>query len=91
MLASNHCNVDLSQPFDVRVVGGGNAALCAAMTARETSAKVILLEIAPKEFRGGNSRHTRNLRYMHEQGNDHLTGPYLENEFWDDLMRITGG
>ena len=46
---------------DVLVVGGGNAALCAAMTAREAGANVLLLESAPKEFRGGNSRHTRNL------------------------------
>ncbi len=51
----------------------------------------MLLEGAPKDFRGGNSRHTRNLRYLHETGNNHLTGPYLEDEFWDDLMRITGG
>ena len=82
---------DLSQTFDVLVVGGGNAALCAAMTAREAGATVIVLECSPRHFRGGNSRHTRNLRYMHEQGNDHLTGPYPEEEFWDDLMRVTGG
>ena len=82
---------DPSQTFDVLVVGGGNAALCAAMTAREAGATVLLLESAPKEFRGGNSRHTRNLRYLHERGNDYLTGPYLEDEFWDDLLLVTGG
>jgi len=82
---------DKSQTFDVLVVGGGNAALCAAMTAREAGATVLLLESAPKEFRGGNSRHTRNLRYQHERGNDYLTGPYLENEFWEDLLFVTGG
>ncbi len=76
---------------DILVVGGGNAALCAAMTAREAGASVLLLESAPKDFRGGNSRHTRNLRYLHEQANNHLTGPYLEDEFWDDLLQITGG
>ena len=76
---------------DVAVIGGGNAALCAAMTARESGASVVLIESAPKVFRGGNSRHTRNLRYMHEHANDHLTGPYLQEEFWDDLLQVTGG
>lgn len=84
-------DVDLSQVFDVLVVGGGNAALCAAMTAREEGARVLLLESSPMELRGGNSRHTRNLRYLHEAGNDHLTGAYLEDEFWDDLLRVTSG
>lgn len=76
---------------DVAVIGGGNAALCAALTARETGATVLLFESAPKVFRGGNSRHTRNLRYLHEHANDHLTGPYLKEEFWDDLLQVTGG
>lgn len=73
------------------VVGGGNAGLCAAMTAREAGASVLLLESSPFEFRGGNSRHTRNLRYLHDRGNSFLTGPYLEEEFFDDLMHVTGG
>ncbi len=55
--------------FDVLVIGGGNAALCAAMTARESGMDVLLLESAPKAFRGGNSRHTRNLRYLHKKEN----------------------
>jgi len=82
---------NLSTQYDILVVGGGNAALCAAMTAREKGARVLLLESSPKHFRGGNSRHTRNLRYMHDQANDYLTGPYTEEEFWEDLMRVTGG
>lgn len=82
---------DLSRTFDVLIVGGGNAALCAAITARRAGATVLLLEHAPRHSRGGNSRHTRNLRYMHKQENDFLTGPYLEDEFWEDLLRVTGG
>ncbi len=46
--------------FDVLVAGGGNAALCAALSAAEHGARVAVLESAPREFRGGNSRHTRN-------------------------------
>jgi tricarballylate dehydrogenase len=86
-MISNHEYINT----DVLVVGGGNAALCAAMTAREAGANVLLLESAPKEFRGGNSRHTRNLRYLHESGNDYLTGPYPEDEFWEDLLLVTEG
>ncbi len=73
------------------VAGGGNAALCAAITARLAGARVLLLESAPEHLRGGNSRHTRNLRYMHNRGNDVLTGAYAEEEFWNDLLRVTGG
>jgi tricarballylate dehydrogenase len=82
---------DRSKTYDVLVAGGGNAALCAAITARQAGASVILLESAPKAFRGGNSRHTRNLRAMHEKPNDVLTDAYTEDEYWDDLLRVTGG
>lgn len=81
----------MSRPFDVLVVGGGNAALCAALTARRAGATVLLLESATESFRGGNSRYTRNLRYLHDQATDYLSGPYPEEEFWDDLLRVTGG
>lgn len=76
---------------DVLIAGGGNAALCAAIMARHGGASVLILESAPKAFRGGNSRHTRNLRYMHEGENGFLTGSYPEEEFWNDLLRVTGG
>jgi tricarballylate dehydrogenase len=66
---------------DVLVVGGGNAALCAAMTARAAGVKVLLLESTPKHFRGGNSRHTRNIRYLHDRANEFLRGAYHGDEF----------
>ncbi len=57
---------------DVLVIGGGNAALCAALMAREAGARVLLLEAAPRAWRGGNSGHTRNLRCMHDAPQDVL-------------------
>jgi tricarballylate dehydrogenase len=77
--------------IDVLVIGGGNAGLCAAITAREAGRKVLLLEGAPAWRRGGNSRHTRDIRYMHDVVGPYVTGTYLEDEFWDDLWRVTGG
>ena len=47
-----------SEAFDVIVVGAGNAATCAALSARENGARVLMLEIAPEEARGGNSAFT---------------------------------
>jgi tricarballylate dehydrogenase len=77
--------------LDVLVIGGGNAALCAALMAREAGASVLLLESAPKEWRGGNSIHTRNLRCMHDAPQDVLQDAYPEEEFWQDLLKVTGG
>lgn len=71
-----------SDVFDVLVIGGGNAALCAALKAREAGASVLLLEAAPREWRGGNSIHTRNLRCMHDGPQDVLTDTYSEEEYW---------
>lgn len=82
---------------DVLLIGGGNAALCAASTAREAlvaggpGARVLLLEAAPREWRGGNSAHTRSIPCMHDTPQDVLTGAYPEEEFWQDLHKVTGG
>lgn len=83
--------VELTRKYDVLVVGGGNAALCAAISARRSGASVLVLEAAPKFYRGGNTRHTRNMRCAHDTATEILTGPYTEDEFWEDLLRVTGG
>jgi tricarballylate dehydrogenase len=77
--------------LDVLVVGGGNAALCAALMAREAGASVLLLEASPRDWRGGNSPHTRNLRCMHDTPQDVLVDAYPEEEYWQDLLKVTGG
>ena len=76
---------------DILVIGGGNAALCAAIMAREAGASVSLLESAPFEWRGGNSTHTRNIRCMHDEPQDVLLEAYPEEEYWQDLLKVTGG
>ncbi|HED6149389.1 TPA: FAD-dependent tricarballylate dehydrogenase TcuA, partial [Campylobacter coli] len=78
--------------FDIVVIGGGNAALCAAISAASKgNVKIALLESSPKEWRGGNSQHTRNLRSMHDAPTDVLVESYSEDEFFEDVFKVTKG
>ncbi len=83
--------LDVNRKYDVLIAGGGNAALCAAIAARRAGASVLVVEAAPKFYRGGNTRHTRNIRCAHDAATDTLTGPYFENEFYEDMMKVTAG
>lgn len=90
---------------DVLVVGAGNAALCAALSALENGASVIVLERAPKDERGGNSTFTAGAIRCVYNGVDDLReimpdltdeevantdfGTYTEDQFLDDLHRVT--
>ena len=91
--------------YDVVVVGGGNAAMCAALSARETGARVLVLEKAPEAWRGGNGFFTAGgfrfgfksfdeLRTLIGDLSDQEAAqmevdPYTEDTFYDDLMRVT--
>jgi tricarballylate dehydrogenase len=91
--------------YDVVVVGGGNAAFCAAIAARESGASVVMLECAPEDERGGNSRFTAGAMRVAYNGVDDLVklmpdlteeekantdfGTYSEDQFYDDLCRVT--
>ena len=76
--------------YDLIVVGGGNAAICAAISARHQGARVLLLERAPEHMRGGNTRHTRNIRCAHPAADQFFSGPYPEDEYLEDLTAVTG-
>jgi tricarballylate dehydrogenase len=82
--------MDPSRVHDVVVVGGGVAGLCAAIAARRNGASTLLLETAPRDQRGGNSRHGRNLRVMHEAPAEFLHGAYGQDDYWSDLAQVCG-
>jgi len=81
----------LDEAADVVVVGCGNAGICAAIAAREAGATVTVLERAPQHMRGGNSRHTRDIRHVHSGPDQYVTGSYSVAELLDDLRRVTHG
>jgi len=90
---------------DVVVVGAGNAALCAELSAREQGARVTVLEWAPKELRGGNSRFTGGMvRFVYEDIDDLVRvvpdldederintdfGSYTRAQFFEYMERLT--
>jgi tricarballylate dehydrogenase len=80
-----------ARQWDVAVLGGGNAALVSALTAADNGARVLLLERAPAVFRGGNSRHTRNVRCAHDAADGFVTGPYPSAELRRDLDGVGSG
>ncbi len=76
---------------DCLVIGGGTAALCAAITARRAGASVLLAEQAPRTARGGNTRHSRNLRLVHDRPTPYTLDRYPAEELLADLRRNTRG
>ena len=90
---------------DVVIVGGGNAALCAALAAAEHGVSVLVLERAPEDEAGGNSRFTAGAMRCVYDGVDDLKalmpdlteqeiaqtdfGTYTEDQFFDDMYRVT--
>lgn len=95
----------MRESYDVVVVGAGNAALCAALSARETGASVLVLERSPEAERGGNTTFTAGaMRFAYEGQQDILElvpdlseqelamtdfGSYPESQFFDDMDRVT--
>lgn len=93
------------QDWDVVVVGAGNAAFCAALAARERVERVLVLERAPDDESGGNSRFTAGLMRVAYDGVEDLKrvmpdlspeevarsdfGTYTEAQFLDDMGRVT--
>lgn len=91
--------------FDVVIVGGGNAALCAALSALETGSSVVVLERAPFGEHGGNSSFTAGAMRVAYNGVDDILslvpdlspqqlaetdfGTYTESQFYDDMARVT--
>jgi tricarballylate dehydrogenase len=87
------------------VVGGGNAAMCAALSARESGARTLVLEKASEAWRGGNGFFTAGgFRFAFKSFDELRTivgdmsdeeaaamevDPYTEDAYYDDLMRVT--
>jgi len=97
----------LANGYDVIVVGAGNAALCAAIAAKEVCGSVLVVEKAPEYFRGGNTYFTGGIIRFAFNGIEDIkalmpdmspteeasveVGTYTEDQFYDDMMRVTQG
>ena len=97
----------MDQVYDVIVVGAGNAALSAAIAAKETCESVVVVEKAPEYFRGGNTYFTGGIIRFPFGGIEDIkavipdmsateensveVGSYSESEYYDDMMRVTHG
>ncbi len=92
--------------YDVVVIGAGNAALSAALSAKDNGAKKILvLEKASKKEKGGNSRYTNGAYRFAYNGFSDLKkiipnlknsnsvdyGKYTVNDFLKDMQKVTDG
>lgn len=77
--------------YDVIVVGGGNAGICAAIRSAEEGLSVLLVERGGPIDRGGNTKYTRDIRYAHDKADEYTSGPYSGEEFLRDLLSVTGG
>ncbi|SEQ38534.1 tricarballylate dehydrogenase [Ectothiorhodospira magna] len=76
---------------DVLVIGGGMAAFCAALAARRAGASVQLVDSAPRHLLGGNARHSRNLRLVHDAPSPLFPGRYTVEDCLMDLRQVSGG
>jgi len=99
--------VSRQESWDVVVVGSGNAALCAALAAQESVDRVLVIEKAPREMAGGNTKYTAGaMRFVYDGREDLLPllrdgddprlertdfGEYPREVFARDLLRFNGG
>ncbi len=79
-----------SGQVDVLIAGAGNAAMCAAIEAARRGKSVLVVEVAPRHMRGGNTRHTRNMRLAHHEANEIFSGSYPPTELLADLHAVVG-